>query len=142
MNRRAFLVSVLLLAGGGRRAFAEVSVTDIVLTEIERRLISRYYQSHYDRWEQEGGNRKHKGLPPGLAKRGTLPPGLEKQLVRNGTLPPGLEWRFLPEDLRVQLPHRPSDQRLIILDDRVMLIQAATNLILDVLTVAAVEAID
>jgi hypothetical protein len=142
MNRRAFLVSVLLLAGGGRRAFAEVSVTDIVLTEIERRLISRYYQSHYDRWEQEGANRKHKGLPPGLAKRGTLPPGLEKQLVRNGTLPPGLEWRFLPEDLRVQLPHRPSDQRLIILDDRVMLIQAATNLILDVLTVAAVDAID
>ena len=48
MNRRAFLVSVLLLAGSGRRAFAEVSVTDIVLTEIERRLISRYYQSHYD----------------------------------------------------------------------------------------------
>jgi hypothetical protein len=142
MNRRAFLVSVLLLAGGGRRAFAEASITDIVLTEIERRLIRSYYQSHYDRWQQEGGNRKHKGLPPGLAKRGTLPPGLEKQLVRNGTLPPGLEWRFLPEDLKVQLPHRPSDQRLIILDDRVMLIQAATSLILDVLTVAAVHAID
>ena len=31
------------------------------------------------------------GLPPGLAKRGDLPPGLEKQLRRNGTLPPGLQ---------------------------------------------------
>ena len=28
------------------------------------------------------------GLPPGLAKRGDLPPGLEKQLRRKGTLPP------------------------------------------------------
>lgn len=142
MNRREFVIAAILVAAGGRAAAADASITDIVLTEIERRLIRSYYQSHYELYEQEGGKRKHKELPPGLAKRGTLPPGLEKQLERNGTLPPGLEWRFLPQDLRVQLPHRPSDQRLIIIDDRVLLIQAATNLILDVLTVAAVDAAD
>lgn len=142
MNRRSFLIAALLVAGSGRAAFAEASITDIVLTEIEKRLIRSYYQSHYDRYEQEGGKRKHKDLPPGLAKRGTLPPGLEKQLERNGTLPPGLAWRNLPDDLIVQLPHRARDQRIVIIDDRVMLIQAATNLILDVLTVAAVDAID
>ena len=142
MNRRAFLISAILLAAGSRQAFAEASITDVVLTEIERRLIASYYQDHYDQFEREGGKNKHKSLPSGLAKRGTLPPGLQKQLVRNGTLPPGLEWRSLPADLQVQLPHRPADQRLVILDDRVMLIQAATNLILDVLTVAAVDAID
>lgn len=142
MNRRTLLISALLVAGGGRAAFAEASITDIVLTEIEKRLIRSYYQDHYDRYEQEGGKRKHKDLPPGLAKRGTLPPGLQKQLERNGTLPPGLAWRNLPDDLIVQLPHRPQDQRIIIIDDRVMLIQAATNLILDVRTVAAVDAIE
>ena len=35
-------------------------------------------------------------LPPGLAKKDRLPPGLEKQLVRNGTLPPGLQKRLYP----------------------------------------------
>ncbi|MGE5486725.1 MAG: hypothetical protein ACM3ZB_02755 [bacterium] len=38
------------------------------------------------RWYREGSN-----LPPGLAKRDSLPPGLMKQLRRNGHLPPGLE---------------------------------------------------
>ncbi|MBI3484974.1 MAG: hypothetical protein HY012_07470, partial [Acidobacteria bacterium] len=31
------------------------------------------------------------GLPPGLAKRDRLPPGLEKQLRERGKLPPGLQ---------------------------------------------------
>src|SRR5229473_147236 len=35
-------------------------------------------------------------LPPGLAKRDRLPPGLERQLQRNGTLPPGLQKRVQP----------------------------------------------
>ncbi len=35
-------------------------------------------------------------LPPGLARKDQLPPGLERQLVRRGTLPPGLEKRIRP----------------------------------------------
>jgi hypothetical protein len=34
------------------------------------------------------------GLPPGLAKRQTLPPGLRKHLRERGELPPGLQKRF------------------------------------------------
>jgi hypothetical protein len=75
-----------------------------------------------------------------LAKKGSLPPGLAKQLARNGTLPPGLAKRSLPDDLMVQLAPRPAGYEFILIDDRVMLIQAATNLILDVLVVAAAEA--
>lgn len=120
-------------------------VGEIILTEIERRLIASYYQQHYEEWDAENrnnGNRhKNKELPPGLAKKGTLPPGLYKQLVRNGSLPPGLEARSLPNDLSIQLPPRPSSQRLVIVDDKVLLVQAATNVILDVLTVAAIDAI-
>jgi hypothetical protein len=35
-------------------------------------------------------------LPPGLAKRRTLPPGLRQQLVERGTLPPGLREYYTP----------------------------------------------
>jgi hypothetical protein len=39
---------------------------------------------------------KHRGLPPGLAKRQSLPPGLAKQLRERGRLPPGLQKRLTP----------------------------------------------
>ena len=80
-----------------------------------------------------------KDCPPGLAKKGTLPPGLAMQLERNGHLPPGLEYRDLPDDLLVQLPHLDPHYRYIIVDNRVLLIRRATNLILDVLEVAAID---
>ncbi len=35
-------------------------------------------------------------LPPGLAKRRTLPPGLSRQLRERGTLPPGLRDYYTP----------------------------------------------
>jgi hypothetical protein len=147
MNRRTVLIGGLaaavapLLPPSGSRA--DDSIGDIILTEIERRLIGSYYQRHYDAWYagNRGNGRKNKSLPPGIAKKGTLPPGLYKQLVRNGSLPPGLGAMPLPYDLVMQLPPRPPGQRLLIVDDKVLLVQAATNLILDALTVAAVDAI-
>jgi hypothetical protein len=39
---------------------------------------------------------KHRGLPPGLAKRDSLPPGLARQLRERGRLPPGLQKRLTP----------------------------------------------
>jgi hypothetical protein len=129
---------------------AEPSVGDIVIGEIERRVMRDYYQRHYDEWEHEGGGKQHKnkknkgngnakGLPPGLAKRGELPPGLAKQLARNGHLPPGLEKRDLPPDLLSQLPPLDAQYHYVIVEDKVMLVRRATNVILDILTVAAVD---
>lgn len=123
-------------------------VATIVLSTVEKRIIGDYYERQYATWveSEPAGNGKGKGknkhgtLPPGLAKKGTLPPGLAKQLARNGTLPPGLAKRALPHDLLVQLPPRPAGYQLVLVDDRVMLIQAATNLIMDVLVVAAADA--
>ena len=121
----------------------EPDVVDIVFTEIERRLIRDYYERVYRDWAESGGKGKHKnkGLPPGLARKGTLPPGLAKQLVQNGTLPPGLAKR-LPSDLVPLLPVRPDWQDVVIVDEKVLLIQRATNLILDIILVAAAEASD
>ncbi|HEV8388386.1 MAG TPA: hypothetical protein VGQ35_01010 [Dongiaceae bacterium] len=122
---------------------------DIFIGELEKRIIGDYYQRHLYEWQQspegheygkhKNKKNKHKGLPPGLAKKGTLPPGLAKQLARNGHLPPGLDYHPLPQDLVVQLPPLQPAYRYVIVDDRVMLIQAASNLILDVLEVAAIE---
>lgn len=48
-------------------------------------------------------------LPPGLAKKGDLPPGLYKQLRRKGHLPPGLEKKMVafPPVLVERLPAVP-----------------------------------
>jgi hypothetical protein len=122
------------------------SVGDIVIDAVAQRILRDYYARNAQAWvvanpDQDGGNKKqkkkHKKLPPGIAKKGSLPPGIAKQLVRNGQLPPGLEYRNLPPDLIVQLPALAPGYRYVIADDRVMLITAATNIILDVLQVPA-----
>jgi hypothetical protein len=139
----ALLTAVPARADDGALTAAQVAT--IVLTEVEKRVIGDYYRHQYIAWVEsepagKSKKKKHGNLPPGLAKKGTLPPGLAKQLARNGTLPPGLAKRALPDDLLVQLQPRPVGYELVLVDDRVMLIQAATNLILDVLVVAAAEA--
>lgn len=71
-------------------------------------------------------------LPPGLAKRESLPPGLERQMERNGTLPPGLQKRVqpLPQVCESQLQQLPGDLERVVYNRRVMLINA-DYLILD-----------
>jgi Ni/Co efflux regulator RcnB len=109
-----------------------------VISEIERRTIGRYYNGdRYENYEEEYGHGKgkkgkNKGLPPGLAKRDQLPPGLQKHLDERGALPPGLAKRDLPSDLRSALPWRIGEEFLII-DDDVVLIERATGVVLDVL---------
>jgi hypothetical protein len=74
---------------------------------------ARYYKEH-DREVMRGWYDEHEShLPPGLAKRDQLPPGVEKQLVRRGTLPPGLQKRLqpCPEDLERRLPPPPLTAR-------------------------------
>ncbi len=75
------------------------------------------------------------GLPPGLAKRGDLPPGLEKQLRRKGTLPPGLQKKLVPfpADLEARLPPLPVGYHRTRLGAWALLIQDATNVIFDVI---------
>ncbi|MBL4613440.1 MAG: hypothetical protein JKY27_00995 [Magnetovibrio sp.] len=79
------------------------------------------------------GKGKSKGLPSGLAKRDSLPPGLQKQLEKNGRLPKGLAKRDLPDDLSAKLPQRSNDQEVSVVEDDVVLIDKATGVILDVL---------
>lgn len=94
-----------------------------VISATERVLIGDYVQK---------AKSSHNGLPPGLAKRDRLPPGLQKQIQRNGSLPPGLAKRGLPGDLRGQLPHRRGQDYRVVGSD-IVLIETATNVILDIM---------
>jgi hypothetical protein len=76
-----------------------------------------------------------KGLPPGLAKKDHLPPGLQRQLVRNGKLPPGLQKKIqpLPHQLEVRLPRIPDGRRRVVIAGNVILLEETTAAILDVI---------
>ena len=94
----------------------------------------RFYRDH-DRdalrdWYQ--GHRSH--LPPGLAKRDELPPGLERQLIVRGTLPPGLRRniRSCPPDLVRLLPPPPPHCQHVIIGGHIVLLNRSNFLIMDV----------
>ncbi len=94
-----------------------------VISATERALIGDFVRK---------AKRSNNGLPPGLAKRDRLPPGLQKHIQRTGRLPPGLEKRRLPGDLRGLLPRRAGQDFRVVGDD-IVLIETATNLILDIM---------
>ena len=80
-------------------------------------------------------NKKNlRDLPPGLAKREQLPPGLQRQLRKNGTLSPGLQKRIqpLPRALGRLLPRLPTGVRRGIIGSDVVLVEKSTNRILDI----------
>lgn len=71
------------------------------------------------------------GLPPGLAKRDRLPPGLERQLRRNGTLPPGLQKRVqpVPAVCTARLPRLPRDWSRVVLSGRIILLDPRLRIV-------------
>jgi len=92
-----------------------------------------YYRDR-DRETMRGWYDEHaNNLPPGLAKRDRLPPGLEKQLVRRGTLPPGLQKRLqpCPEDLERRLPPPPPECEHVLVGGHIVLLNIRTNVVMD-----------
>ena len=103
----------------------DISTGDLlgtIISATERALIGDYVQK---------AKASSQGLPPGLAGR-PLPPGLQKHIDRTGRLPPGLEKRRLPGDLRGLLPRRTGQDFRVVGND-IVLIETATNLILDIM---------
>ena len=84
------------------------------ITSAERQTIMGYFQQH----------------PASYAGAKPLPPGIAKKIARGGTLPPGIAKRYFPGELVTMLPPRPGEQWLMVGTD-VLLVQAATNVILD-----------
>ena len=127
----------------------ETGIAEAIFTEMERRIICDHYKipacgtqtvlgafpkDHRGKVKGHVGSKdKTAMLPPGLAQKGELPPGLERQYQRNGKLPPGLQKRQLPDDLARALPRRHGDYDRVIVGNDVLLIQIATGVILDIM---------
>ena len=78
----------------------------------------------------------HRGnLPPGLAKKDRLPPGLERQLELRGTLPPGLRGKIyaVPVDLQRELPPAPPNCEHVFIGGHVVLLNRRTFVVVDVI---------
>ena len=93
------------------------------------------YYGDRDRDELRGWYDGHENnLPPGLAKKDRLPPGLEKQLVRRGTLPPGLQKKVqpVPVDLERRLPPPPPECANVLVGGHIVLLNRRTNVVVDI----------
>lgn len=75
------------------------------------------------------------GLPPGLAKRESLPPGLRKQLRERGELPPGLQKRLVPvpRALESRLPRLPRQYERHFAGDDLIVVDRETNRIVAII---------
>ena len=93
----------------------------VVFSDHDRALIRDYYRGHY------------KNLPPGLAKKGKIPPGHAKKLYRNQAIPPGLEWQNLPDDLERRLSRLPDGHVRITVGADVGIMNVRTRVILDLI---------
>lgn len=91
---------------------------EIAFSDRDRSLIRGYYRYH---------------LPPGLAKRSSLPPGLQKQVMQRGQLPPGLRAKRLPNELEVKLSPLPTGYVRVRIGTDVVLMNTRTKVIVDVI---------
>ena len=95
----------------------------------------RKYYKDRDRAAVRGWYAERQGnLPPGLARKDRLPPGLERQLVERGSLPPGLQQRIqpVPQDLEVRLPPPPPECEHVFVGGNLVLLNRRTNIVIDI----------
>lgn len=72
-------------------------------------------------------------LPPGLAKKGKVPPGWQKKLARGQPVPDDL-WEMrvpLPRDILVKLPPPPPGVVLVRIADQIIKVREQTHEVLD-----------
>ena len=104
-------------------AVANESGIEAIFTENEIAIIRDYYKTHDS--SSKHAHKKKKGLPPGIAKN----------LQRGKPLPPGIAKKYLPGDLQGKLPPAPDGYERVALDGKILLIEFATQMVADVLTV-------
>lgn len=98
--------------------------------DLSRRRHFKPEFTNYDRQNIRGCFYDTASLPPGLARRDRLAPGLESQLERNGTLPPALESRAepLPDTCNGRLPRLPVDWSRVVVGNRVLLLDPGSRI--------------
>lgn len=121
----AFLLSGCETAPPVRQGEVRVKERDVdvrvVFGEQDRRVIREYYAVRV----------RH--LPPGLAKKGKVPPGHAKKLARHAPLPAEVRWSPLPEDLDRRLSRLPEGYVRVVVGTDVAILNTRTRVVLDVI---------
>ena len=105
---------------------AGADTAQLLFSAAEKATIQHYFGDGSGGAAQPGKDGKGKkgkgvgnqGLPPGLAKKQQLPPGIAK--------------RQLPTTLIAQLPPPPKGFERVIVDDNVLLVEIATQIVQDI----------
>ena len=150
-------------AFSGNEAVGDITdkAVDAAFSELERQIIEGYYgekktsrgegededrmerkSKRADRDEDEDDDTDRKGKKDKKDKKSKkdkkdkqkdLPPGIAKKLERGGQLPPGIAKRYLPEELESSLPETKEGYERVISDGKVLLVEAATGVIVDMI---------
>ncbi len=116
-----FLVMTLFMLS--TQSVADINVS-IEFSSGEISIIQNWYRDYGNPTAAHGkGEKKSKGLPPGISKN----------LARGKPLPPGIAKQHLPESLRSALPTPRAGYERIIVDGKVLLVEIATQVIHDML---------
>ena len=109
----------------GTSAAASSEITDAIFGAIEKKIIKDFFGGGEKKGKKKA--KKNKG------KSGEMPPGLARHIERYGTLPPGLAKKSLPPGLADRLPATKAGQKRVIVGNDVVLVEAATGLLLDII---------
>lgn len=120
------------------------TVMQTAFSAAEKRLITEWFRTHEVKdteqvvstyTSDDDGGKKGKGRHGKHGKGGKgLPPGIAMNLARGKPLPPGIAKKQLPNGLVSQLPPAPTGYKRMIVGADVLLVEAATNVIVDVIS--------
>ncbi len=123
-------------------------VSGKLITAAEQEIIERYFDTRTRSTQGDSTQTRSTSGKPGKSKnkdkdkdkdkdqgkgKKQTPQGIAMKLERGGTLPPGIEKTRMPADLARELPRRPADQEMRIVEDNVVLLEKTTGRILDIL---------
>jgi Ni/Co efflux regulator RcnB len=93
-----------------------------------------HHYAEHDRELRDWYRANYRHLPPGLAKRDRLPPGLERQIVVRGFVPAGLRGRMepCPHAVEAFLPPPPPGYVHVFVGGNLVLVNRANFQIVDV----------
>ena len=143
MRNLIALAFVLALAAPAwsQTATTGSETADRVFDAIEKKIIEDFFDKPATETDTTAKGKKKKKnrdsrveMEAGTSgKRDELPPGLIKHMEKHGTLPPGLARKELPPGLIDRLPPTESGLERLIVDDDVLLVEAATGTVLDII---------
>ena len=93
--------------------------------------------THFHRVQQQAARAwyeepEHRGfVPPGLAKKGGVPPGQARLWKRGQPLPAGVVWYALPRSLELVLGPPPAGHRYVRVAADILLIAIGTGIVVD-----------